>query len=469
MQNPAAVKLLQSASQLGVSLSDDAFAEVQDEDDPLREHRLAYHFPRQTSGEPFVYLVGNSLGLQHVGVQAAMNDFLMKWQDQAVEGHFMQPDPWFEIDDVLRADMGKIVGASKREVVVMNALTVNLHLMLSAFYRPEGKRKKILMESHGFPSDTHCMASHLEVCGMSAEEDLLFVAAPGHEDWRSPAVPVTTKLFLDAIEKHADEVAVVLLTAVHFLTGQLFDIPTIVKAAHAKGMVVGVDAAHAVGNVPLKLHEWDVDFACWCTYKYLNSGPGNVGGAFVHSKHTDGASKLKYFKGWWGHDRKNRFSMHHNFEPADGAAAFQMSTPPSGSLTMLAPSLKLMASIGMPKLREKSLLLTAYMELLLHELVPPGCLDVITPADPEQRGAQLSLRILPNKLRSESATTAGYECGTSAGGTSDADVLQRQLLDVGVMIDNRPPDVVRLSPVPLYNSYTDVLMAVRAIAALFQA
>nr|AGU68119.1 kynureninase [Angomonas desouzai] len=465
MQNPAAADLLQMASSVGLSLTDDAFAQHRDEIDPLQEHRASFHFPKQPSGAPFVYLVGNSLGLQHVGVKTAVDEFLMKWQDQAVEGHFMQPNPWFEIDEVLRADMAKIVGADRREVVLMNTLTVNIHFMLAAFYRPEGKRKKILMENQGFPSDTHALISQLELHGYTPE-DLVTVSCPGHEDVSSPVATIPTEAFIAAIDKHADELAVVVITAIHFLTGQFFDVAAIVKAAHAHNIPVGVDCAHAVGNVPLQLHDWDVDFACWCTYKYLNSGPGNIGGAFVHSKHTDGHTGLKYLKGWWGHDRKNRFSLHREFEPADGAAAFQCSTAPTGSLTILQPALQLMASIGMDKLREKSLHVTAYMELLLHELVPPGCIEIVTPADPEQRGAQLSIRILPGKLKTASASSAGYECGV-AGESCDADLMQRQLLDSGVMVDNRPPDIIRLAATPLYNSYEDVLKAVRVIASLF--
>ncbi|CAD2221303.1 kynureninase [Angomonas deanei] len=455
------------ASSVGLSLTDDAFAEHRDEIDVLNEHRQSYHFPKQPSGAPFIYLVGNSLGLQHVGVRTAVDEFLQKWQDQAVEGHFMQPNPWFEIDEILRADMAKIVGADRREVVLMNTLTVNIHFMMAAFYRPEGKRKKILMENQGFPSDTHALISQLQLHGYGPE-DLITVSAPGHEEVTAPVSPVTTEAFIAAIEQHADEIAIVMITAIHFLTGQLFDIPAIVKAAHAHNIVVGVDCAHAVGNVPLQLHDWDVDFACWCTYKYLNSGPGNVGGAFVHSKHTDGHSNLTYLKGWWGHDRKSRFSLHREFEPADGAACFQCSTAPTSSLTILQPSLQLMASIGMPKLREKSLHLTAYMELLLHELVPAGCIESVTPADPEQRGAQLSIRILPGKLKTTASSTAGYECGVAGEGSCDADIAQRQLLDCGVMVDNRPPDIIRLAPAPLYNSYMDVLQAVRVFASLFE-
>lgn len=468
MRNAAAEKLLGITNSTGMSLADDAFAAYMDDQDPLRDHRESFHIPKTREGDVYSYLVGNSLGLQHVGVEAAMNGYLKKWQQQAVEGHFMQPSPWFEIDEVLKKDMGSLVGASASEVVIMNSVTVNLHLMMSAFYSPTGTKRKIMMENQGFPSDTHAVISQLEVRGFNPSEDLITVAAPGHEDWNSQPVPVPTEAFLTAIERHGDETAILVLGAVHFLTGQFFDIPTIVKAAHSKNIIVGLDCAHAAGNVPLQLHDWDVDFACWCTYKYLNSGPGNVGAAFVHSKHTLPGSTVKHLKGWWGHDRKTRFSLHRTFDPEEGAGAFQISGSTVVGITSLAPSVKLMASVGMTALRAKSLQLTAYLELLLNELVPQGCIDIITPADPASRGAQLSVRILPNKLKSDAAETEGYECGTSApDGSCDAVIAQRQLLDLGVMVDNRPPDVIRIAPAPLYNNYTDVLLAVRALSSLF--
>lgn len=468
MRNAATETLLSTVSATGMALTEDGFADHMDSIDPLREHRSAYHVPLMRDGTPFSYFVGNSLGLQHVGVESSMAAFLRKWREQAVEGHFMQPTPWFEIDQMCVKDMASLVGAKETEVALANALTVNLHFLLNAFYHPQGTKKKIMTEHQGFPSDGYCLLSQLESRGLNPAEDLITVMAPGTKDWNDPATVIPTDAFLSAIDKRGDETAVLLISAVHYLTGQWFDIPAIVKAAHAKKILVGVDCAHAVGNVPLQLHDWDVDFACWCTYKYLNSGPGNVGGFFVHSKHTSGATPITYLKGWWGNDTRSRFSQHRNFDPAPGAAALQISTAPAASYMILAPSLKLMASVGMDAIRQKSLLLTAYLELLLSELMPPGCIEVVTPADPNQRGAQLSLRILPNKLKFGEATAPGYECGAGAGGdTDDAALLQRQLLDEGVMIDKRPPDVVRVAPAPMYSSFADVLRAVRIIASLF--
>ncbi|KEG09863.1 kynureninase [Trypanosoma grayi] len=300
---------------------------------------------------------------------------------------------------------------------------------------------------------------------MNPVEDIIFVSAPEHEKWESSPVNIPLEQFISTIEKRGNEIAVIVMSAVHFITGQLFDIQAIVKAAHAKGILFGVDCADAVGNVPLKLHDWDVDFAFWCTYRYLNSGPGNLGGAFVHAKHTAAGNEMKILRGWWGNDRQNQISFNHNFEPAEGASAFQLSNVPALGMMALLPSIRLMARIGIGPLREKSLLLTSYMELLLSELLPPGLIEVITPVDPDHRGAQLSIRILPNKLASGLAAKEAYECGADAD--SDSDLVGRHLYDKGVIVDHRPPDVIRLAPVPLYNSFMDVLLTVRAISECF--
>ncbi|KAL7697462.1 kynureninase [Lotmaria passim] len=467
MRNAATEALLSTVSTTGMALTEDAFADHMDSADPLREHRSAYHIPSMRDGTPFSYLVGNSLGPQHVGVEAAVAGFLKKWRDQGCEGNTMQPNPWFEADQACIKDMASLVGAKDAEVCIMNSLTVNLHLLLTAFYRPQVAKKKIMIEHKSFPSDTYALVSQLEMRGMNPAEDLITVTAPGTKSYDDPVSVIPTEAFLTAIDKHGDDTAVLVISAVHYLTGQWFDIPAIVKAAHAKNILVGVDCAHAVGNVPLQLHEWEVDFACWCTYKYLNSGPGNIGAIFVHNKHTSTSTPLKYLKGWWGNDIKTRFTPHRAFEPAPGASAFQLSTAPAASCVMLGPSLKLMATVGLQAIRQKSLLLTAYMELLFTELVLPGCVEIITPADPNQRGAQLSVRLLPNKLKSSELDSAAYEVGAGAEGTDDASILQRQLLDEGIMVDKRPPDMIRLAAAPMYNSFSDVLRAVRTIAELF--
>ncbi|KPI84216.1 putative kynureninase [Leptomonas seymouri] len=468
MRNSAVETLLSTVSTTGMALTEDAFAEYMDSADPLREHRSAFHIPPMRDGTPFSYLVGNSLGLQHTGVEAAVAGFLKKWRDQGFEGNSMQPNPWIEADQTYMKDMASLVGAKDAEVAIMNSLTVNLHLLLTAFYRPQGIKKKIMMEHRCSPSDLFAMVSQLETRGMSPTEDLITVTAPGTKSYDDPATVIPTEAFLTAIDKHGDETAVLVISAVHYLTGQWFDIPAIVKAAHAKNILVGVNCAHAVGNVPLQLHDWDVDFAFWCTYNYLNSGPGNIGAIFVHNRHTSNTTTpLKYLKGWWGNDIKTRFTQHRNFEPAPGASAFQLSMAPAVSCMILGPSLKLMASVGLPAIRQKSLLLTAYLELLFTELVPPGCVEIVTPADPNQRGAQLSIRLLPKKLTSSNLGSTTCEVGTGADGTDDASVLHRQLLDEGVMVDKHPPDMIQIAPAPLYNSFSDVLRAVRTIAELF--
>jgi kynureninase len=476
------------------------FALNMDRRDELREYRDQFHFPKRhimdghaapagdedgaatdkKSDEPirpakapsaatFRYFCGNSLGLQHVGVEGAVAQELTKWRDQAVEGHFMQPNPWFEVDDVLRADMATIVGAEVSEVVVMNTLTVNLHLLLAAMYKPVGARRKLLHEKFPFPSDMHAFVSHIESHGFSADEDVVEIGGDICTD--GPAV-IPTQVFLDAIEQYKDTAAVIVIGAVHFLTGQYFDIAAITAAAQRHGILVGVDCAHAVGNVPLQLHDWGVDFACWCTYKYLNAGPGNIGGAFVHAKHIDqgtddGAAPPMHsqLKGWWGHSRKNRFSLHRTFDYSRGAAAMQMSNPGVLGMMALQPSLQLAAAIGMPRLRAKSLLLTGYLEALLA-LWLPHAIAVVSPADVAQRGAQLSVRILPNMVVAAQAKTAAYECGNDLD--NDADLVQRQLVGLGFMCDNRPPDIIRLAPVPTYNSFEDVWRIADALRTLLK-
>ncbi|KAH9577724.1 Aminotransferase class V domain [Trypanosoma melophagium] len=465
MRNNAAEKLLSTARTECLSITENDFAEYMDRSDPLQEHRHVYCIPKKRDGTDYIYVCSNALGLQHRDVESSVGGALKKWRELGVLGEYRHPNPWCELDSLGRKEMASIVGAQESEVITMNSHSVNLHLMLMAFYKPKGKRRKIVVENHSLPSNTHALTSQLEARGMSVGEDLLFVGAPGHEAWESSPVVIPAEQFLALLEKRGEEIAVLLLSAVHFITGQLVDVAALVRAAHARGVIVGVDCAHAVGNVPLRLHDWDVDFAYWSTYMYLNSGPGNLGGAFVHSKHTFAGSELKGLRGWWGHDRRLRSCLHRTFEPAEGAAGFQISSVPVLGMMALLPSVRLIAGIGMAALREKSMLLTAYMELLLGELLPPGVVEVITPVDPNQRGAQLSVRILPNKLASAVTAQESYECG--AVGDSDAEIMERQLADKGVLVNHQPPDMLLLAPVPLYNSFMDVLLTVRAIAECF--
>ncbi|CUG92357.1 kynureninase, putative, partial [Bodo saltans] len=314
-----------------------AFARALDAQDDLAPYRSEFYFPGKNHvtslggehADSFRYFCGNSLGLQHRDVGEAVQQEVLKWRTQGVEGHFLAPNPWFEIDDILRDDMAQVVGAKPSEVVIMNSLTANLHLLLTAFYRPDGRRRKLMSEIFPFPSDTHAFVSQVQNHGLNVEE--CYLTVPSSTASGGPEI-ITTESFLEAIEEHGDEVAVILLGAVHFLTGQYMDIARITEAAHAKGILVGVDAAHAAGNVPLQLHEWNVDFACWCTYKYLNAGPGNIAGLFVHDRHTTSSTEeegravqrrenasggmfpIAPLRGWWGHQRTNRFSLHKNFD-----------------------------------------------------------------------------------------------------------------------------------------------------------
>ncbi|RNF08350.1 putative kynureninase [Trypanosoma conorhini] len=465
MRNNAAEKLLSTARTEGLSITENGFAEFMDCADPLREHREAFHFPKRREGGDYVYVSGNSLGLQHKDVESSVGAALKKWRDLGVLGNYQHPNPWEELESLGRKEVAAIVGAQESEVVTMNSFGVNLHLLLMAFYRPKGKRRRILTWNHSSPSSTHALISQLEARGMNPAEDLIFVGATQEENWESSSVNIPIEQFHSVVEKCGDEIAVAVLSGVQFFTGQLFDIQAITKAAHAKGILVGVDCAHAVGNVPLQLHDWEVDFACWCNYRYLNSGPGNLGGVFVHSKHTSVENELRPLRGWWGHDCRSCYSLQHSFEPAEGAAGFQISNVPALGMMAMLPSVRLMAEVGMGPLREKSLLLTSYMELLLGELVPQGSMEVLTPVDPNQRGAQLSIRILPNRLSADLALKDAYECGT--GEDSDADRMERHLCEKGIVVSHCPPNVVRLAPVPLYNSFMDVLLTVRAIAECF--
>eukprot|EP01012_Entosiphon_sulcatum_P010972 TRINITY_DN16571_c0_g1_i1.p1 TRINITY_DN16571_c0_g1~~TRINITY_DN16571_c0_g1_i1.p1 ORF type:complete len:482 (-),score=110.42 TRINITY_DN16571_c0_g1_i1:105-1496(-) len=443
------------------------YAAALDAQDELREYRSQFHIPTRVDNETgkaeaCLYFVGNSLGLQHRDVEASVLRELAKWRDDAVEGHFSGSNPWFEIDDLLRSDMAKVVGAHHDEVVLMNTLTMNLHLLFVPFYRPTPQRHRILIEQNPFPSDMYAVRSQIRLHGFDPDESLIEVAPREGESCIHPDD------IIGAINEYGDSLALVFLAGVQFITGQLFDLAGITKAAHARGAMVGFDLAHAVGNVPLNLHDWDVDFACWCTYKYLNGGPGNIGGAFVHSKH-DLAERHK-FEGWWGHRRSNRFALKKDFEPSPGAAALQLSNPVVLGCVSLQPSLRLFGEIGMDRLRQKSLRLTGYLEELLVEQVA-GDVEIITPRDKDRRGSQLSLRLLRSPPQDELLQVLQrmnvYQSGTEGGGLF-ATVVERRLHQRGIFVDKRPPDVIRVAPVPLYNSFEDVRRFVLALRDLLR-
>jgi kynureninase len=395
---------------------DEAFARRLDGEDPLRSYRSQFLLPRRADGTPQVYLCGHSLGLQPAAARALVVQELDDWARLGVEGHFHGRTPWYEYHEALRDAGARLTGALPHEVVFMNSLTVNLHLLLATFYRPCCPRRCILTDEPAFPSDRYALQSQVRHHGLDPAECLLTARVEDVE-------PV--------LRRRGPEVAVVWWNAVNFLTGRLVDVPRLTDAAHRQGCFVGLDLAHAVGNVPLGLHEWGVDFAAWCGYKYLNGGPGAVGGAFVHERHGHNLS-LPRLAGWWGNDPATRFLMQPDFVPKEGADGWQVSNPPILSMAPLRASLALFDAAGMPALRAKSERLTAYLLYLLDRL-PAGRFEVVTPRDPGRRGSQISL-LVHDRPRE----------------------LVRALEGAGVVCDFREPNVVRVAPVPLYNTYQDV-------------
>lgn len=398
-----------------------AYAAKRDKADPLREYRKQFYIPEH-GGKASIYLCGNSLGLQPKVTKFYIEEELLDWKNLGVEGHFKAKNPWAKYHHFFK-DEALLVGAKPDEVVVMNGLSVNLHLMMASFYRPEGKRTKILMEAGAFPSDQYAVETHLQLRGGKYPDDVIEVAS------REGEHTLRTDDIVKAIADAGDELALVLMSGVQYYTGQLFDMKTITKAGHDAGAFVGFDLAHAVGNVPMELHEWGVDFAAWCTYKYLNSGPGGVSAVFVHEKHGNDPNTPR-LAGWWGHNEDERFQMKKGYKPMKGAAGWQMSNAPVLSMAAHKAALDMFTEVGMDALREKSLELTGYLEFLLKD---NDKFEIITPRDPEQRGCQLS--ILTGK---------------------DGKKLFDKLTDAGVIADWREPNVIRVAPVPLHNTFTDV-------------
>ncbi len=415
------------------ALISDGYAQQQDANDPLRAFRSEFHIPRHGDAE-MAYFCGNSLGLQPKGARAYVDEVMDKWARDAVEGHFLEPAPWMPYHAMVRDALADVVGAQPAEVVAMNSLTANLHLMMVSFFRPDIQRNVILMEAGAFPSDRQAMASQLEVHGLSAQHCLIEVE-PDHEDGTCSVVAIER-----AIADNRDRLALVLWPGVQYRTGQAFDLEEIARLGHAAGAIVGFDLAHAVGNLPLQLHDSGADFAVWCHYKYMNAGPGAVGGCFVHERHAH--TERPRFAGWWGHDAATRFKMGPQFVPTPGADGWQLSNPPILGLAPLRASLDLFARAGMPALRAKSEQLTGYLEQLIRAQLN-NTLQIVTPASPEQRGCQLSLRVV--------------------GGRERGRALFEHLSTQGVLGDWREPDVIRISPAPLYNSFADVLRFARTV------
>ena len=400
-----------------------AFAQALDAADPLKSFQDAFHFP-QHNGEKALYFCGNSLGLQPKSIEKAIQTELDYWKKNGVENWFAGEKPWLSYHAELSDLAAPIVGALPAEVIMMNTLTVNLHLLMVSFYRPTATRYKILMEGGAFPSDQYAVESQVRIHGYDPSVAIVEILPREGEDC------LRTEDILQVIENEGDTVALVLLSGINYYTGQFYDMPAITQKGHSVGAKVGFDLAHAAGNVPLKLHDWNVDFAVWCSYKYLNSGPGGVSGAFVHEKHFD--ANLPRFAGWWGHDESLRFKMEKGFVPMQGAAGWQISTAQVIPLAMHKASLEIFkAAGGIAVLREKSHKLTDFLRFLLEQSHLP--FKIITPSVFEARGCQLSVLTDNNGKK-----------------------LFDYLAENGIICDWREPNVIRLAPVPLYNSFEDV-------------
>ncbi|MGY0798496.1 kynureninase [Lysobacter sp. A286] len=414
-------------------------ARALDAADPLPSLRDEFHIPQHEGGDQ-AYFVGNSLGLQPRGVRAQVDDVLDKWSMEAVEGHFRGNSQWMSYHQLMREPLARIVGAQPEEVVAMNSLTANLHLMMASFYRPTRQRPAILIEAGSFPSDRYAVSSQIALHGFAPETELIELEAD------QPGGVFSMAAIERAITQHGHRLALVLWPGVQYRTGQAFDIGEITRLSHAAGAVCGVDLAHAVGNTELALHDSGVDFAVWCHYKYLNSGPGAVGGCFVHERHAH--ASVPRMAGWWGHEPSTRFQMGPQFVPTAGAEGWQLSNPPILALAPLRASLDLFDRVGMHALREKSRRLTGYLESLIqHHL--DGVLQILTPTDPAQRGCQLSIRV--------------------RGGREHGRALFDHLAANGVLGDWREPDVIRISPAPLYNTHQDVLRFAHGVETWQQA
>ena len=400
-----------------------AHAQQLDNADPLKKWRDQFHIPMQKNGKPFVYMCGNSLGLQPKSTKSYLDQELLDWRNLGVEGHFHAKNPWMPYHEFLTEKMAKVVGAKPIEVVIMNTLSVNLHLMMASFYRPTSSRYKIVIESDAFPSDKYAVESQAKFHGY---KNAIIELTP-----REGEVLLRQEDIDRVIETQGDEIALILLGCPNYYTGQVFDMAHITKLGHAKGCVVGFDLAHGAGNLHLQLHESNVDFATWCTYKYLNSGPGSVGGCFIHERHAHDFD-LPRFAGWWGHNKETRFKMRDGFDPIPGAEGWQLSNPPILSLAAIMASLDIFDEVGMTALNEKSKALTGYMEELI-DYINDERIQIITPRDIKQRGCQLSIQV-------KSADKTLFD----------------KITEAGVIADWREPDVIRVAPVPLYNSFEDV-------------
>ncbi len=397
------------------------YAFLLDKQDKLKNYREEFHLPKNTKEENHIYLCGNSLGLQPKRTKTFLDQELKDWAQLGVEGHMYAKNPWLSYHEFLAKGFSKVVGALPSEVVAMNSLTVNLHLMMVSFYRPKQTKFKIIIEDDAFPSDIYTVNSQIEHYGYDPNEALIKIKP------RKGEFALRTEDILKTIKEQGDQIALIMLGGVNYYTGQVFDFKTITKNAHQKNIIVGFDLAHGAGNIYLDLHQWDVDFAVWCSYKYLNSGPGSVAGAFIHEKHHN--QNLHRFAGWWGHNKENRFDMPDVFDPIQSAEGWQLSNPPILSLAAIRASLSIFDEVGMEPLIEKSKKMTKYLRFLLSQ-TKTNQIEIITP---ENSGCQLSIRVKNGNKK-----------------------LFDQITEKGVIADWREPDVIRIAPVPLYNNYNDL-------------
>jgi kynureninase len=413
-----------------------AAASAHDASDPLAGFADEFHHPCDSAGRRVLYFGGHSLGLQPKAAAGLIEQELADWRRLGVLGHHDAARPWIPYHERAAPGLAELAGAAPGEVVAMNSLTVNLHLMMVSFFRPAANRSKVLIESSAFPSDRYAVVSQLEFHGLDAAQNLIEMQP------RSGERTLRTEDLIERIEREGSRLALVLLPGVQYLTGQSLDLQPLIAAAHRAGAVAGLDLAHAMGNTPLRLHDWNADFAVWCSYKYLNAGPGAVGGCFVHERHARNFT-LPRFAGWWGHNKADRFLYDPKFDPIEGAQGWQISNPPILSTAPLLASLEIFQRAGMPALHRKSMALTGFMQALIEQRLG-NRVEIITPGDPQQRGCQLSLRI--------------------ARPAAEAKRSLEKLTEAGVVGDWREPDVLRLAPIPLYNSFADVDAAVDILA-----
>jgi kynureninase len=414
-----------------------AYARQLDSEDPLASYRDKFHIPKDKNGQDWLYFTGNSLGLQPKTTQKYIQQELDDWANYGVEGHFEAKNPWMPYHELLTASMAKIVGAKPIEVVVMNTLTTNLHLLMVSFFRPTKTKYKIVIESDAFPSDRYAVQSQLQFHG--------FDSASGLVEWKPRQGEELLRIedLETILAEQGDEIALLLIGGVNYYTGQYLDLKRIAKLGHAKNCMVGIDLAHGAGNVSPDLHDSGIDFAAWCSYKYLNAGPGSLGGLFVHEKHANNRG-LPRFAGWWNHNKETRFNMRQPFDVMKGAEGWQLSNPPILSMAAIKASLDMFDEVGMKALRNKSEKLTGYFEFLIHQMNSDS-IKIITPSNPKERGCQLSIQV-KNADKS----------------------LHKKLTENNIITDWREPDVIRCAPVPLYNRFEDVFKMVAVLKSLLK-